>query len=116
MWLCFNDGFVSVVADKVDRDQLLVRARRRKDLVHALKGCSKLTTSKIIKTPPPADYLWRAFVSRHDFAEKVAAALEGIEYINFKGSVKDHDLHAMYMDFWSRHWRYQTTPAEPTTR
>ena len=53
MWLCFNDGFVSVVADKVDRDRLLVRARRRKDLVHALKGCSKLTTSKIIKTPPP---------------------------------------------------------------
>ena len=34
MWICFNDGFVSVVADKNDFDRLLIRARRKQDLLN----------------------------------------------------------------------------------
>jgi hypothetical protein len=33
--------------------------------------------------------------------------IEQIDYTNFKNSVKGHDLHNMYLDFWSRHRRYQ---------
>src|ERR1039457_5060556 len=37
MWICFNDGFVSVVSDKNNPDRLLVRARRKTGPVERLR-------------------------------------------------------------------------------
>lgn len=101
MWICFNDGFVSVVADKSNPASLLVRARRKQDLVNV---CGK--DMEVLKDAG-TDYRWRAFVDRKAFSALVAARIGKIDYTNFKNSVKDHDLHEMYMDFWSRHHRYQ---------
>src|ERR1017187_2450237 len=101
MWNCFNDGFVSVVADKNNPDRLLVRARRKQDL---LSVCGK--DVEVLKDAG-TDYRWRAFVDRNAFSALVAARFDKIDYTNFKNSVRDHDLHEMYMDFWSRHYRYQ---------
>jgi len=101
MWICFNNGFVSVVADKDNPARLLVRARRRRDLLNV---CGE--DAELIKDAG-TDYRWRTFVDRNAFSALVAARIGNIGYTNFKNSVKDHDLHEMYMDFWSRHYRYQ---------
>ena len=58
MWICFNDGFVSVVADKNNPDRLLVRARRKQDL---LTACGK--DVEVLKDAG-TDYRWRTFVDR----------------------------------------------------
>ena len=100
MWLCFNDGFLSVVVDKNNPARLMVRARRKKDLLNVFGDVEIIENAG-------SDYRWRTFVERKAFAALVATRIEAIKYTNFKGSVDDHDLHDLYMDFWSRHRRYQ---------
>jgi|SRR5450432_4578212 len=101
MWLCFNDGFLSAVADKNDPTRLMVRARRKKDLLNVFGE-----HVEILKDAG-SDYRWRTFVDRKAFAALVASRVEKINYPNFKNSVGDHDLHNLYLDFWTKHNRYQ---------
>ncbi len=101
MWLCFNDGFLSVVADRNDPNRLLVRARRRRDL---LDVCGNGV--EVLKDVG-SDYRWRTFVDRRAFSELVANRIDNIGYTNFKNSVKDTDLHEIYVQFWHLHYRYQ---------
>jgi hypothetical protein len=112
MWLCFNDGFLSAVADKNDQTRLMVRARRKKDLRNVFGDVEIIENAG-------TDYRWRTFVERKAFAALVATRIETINYTNFKNSVEDHDLHDLYMDFWSMHRRYQeqdVTKRSPSIR
>src|SRR6185369_8951253 len=111
MWICFNDGFVSAVADKNDPARLMVRARRKKDLMNVFGA-----NVKIIENAG-ADYRWRTFIERKAFAALVATRIENINYTNFKDSVAADDLHDLYMTFWGLHKRYQeqdVTTASPS--
>jgi len=101
MWLCFNDGFLSVVADKNNPASLLVRARRKQDLLNVCGDDVKVLENA------GTDYRWRTFVDRKTFTALVAARVERIGYTNFKNSVKNPDLHDVYMRFWNLHHRYQ---------
>lgn len=101
MWLCFNDGFLSVVSDRDDASRLMVRARRKKALTNILGDQVEVIENA------GSDYRWRAFVDRKRLMDIVAARIERIGYTNFKNSVKDPDLHDLYMDFWDLHQRYQ---------
>jgi hypothetical protein len=96
-----NDGFLSVVADKNNSDRLMVRARRRQDLLNIVGDAVE-----IIETAA-ADYQWRAFVSREEFKRIVSSRIDQIDYTNFKNSVEDEALHGMYSDIWSVHRSYQ---------
>ena len=62
------------------------------------------------------DYRWRTLVDRKALSALVAGRVEKVDYTNFKNSVKDHDLHEMYMEFWSRHHRYQEQEKEQADR
>lgn len=104
MWICDNEGFVSIVADRGNPDRLLVRARRKEDLEAVLK--SVLPTVEIF-SDKGADYKWRAFVDRKTVASIVANRILDIEYDNFKNSVKNDELHDLYAGFWEDHWKYQ---------
>lgn len=101
MWICFNDGFLSVVADKHDSTRLMVRARRKQDLLNAVGK-----EAEIVETPD-RDYGWRTFIARKDFKAIVGGRIDKIDYTNFKNSVENYDLHEMHLDFWARHRRYQ---------
>jgi hypothetical protein len=61
------------------------------------------------------DYRWRTLVDRKALSALVAGRVEKVDYTNFKNSVKDHELHDLYMDFWSRHHRYQETDKNRST-
>jgi hypothetical protein len=101
MWLCFHDGFLSAVGDKNDPARVMVRARRKKDLLNVFGE-----HAEIIKNAG-TDYRWRGFVDRRVFSALVAARMENINYSNFKNSVGDHELHDLYMDFWNLRHCYQ---------
>ena len=101
MWICLNDAFLSVVADKDNPERLLVRARRKSDLTSALGEDVEVIENAA------SDYRWRTFVDRSAVKELLERRIDTLSYTNFKNSVKSHDLHDTYMEFWHTHRRYQ---------
>jgi hypothetical protein len=100
MWLCFNDSFLSVVQDQ-NSDRLLVRARVRDHLTTVFGDGTEITET------PANDYRWRTWVSRARLAEVLLREVENLHYDNFKASVKDPELHNLYLEFWFLHKQYQ---------
>jgi hypothetical protein len=96
MWVMLNNAFVSIVADRDNRANLLCRARRSGDLERAFGDVAPIDE---IRTEA-ADYLFRVSLPREVVAEAMARQAEGIEYPNFKSSVADKPLHDAYMDVW----------------
>jgi hypothetical protein len=101
MWLCLNDGFISVVQDKNDANLLMVRARRKAHLKRLLGRKTR------IHETPQADYRWRALVGRKRMVGIITNRILSLDYTNFKDSVKDEDLHHMYLGWWFDHHRFQ---------
>ena len=54
MWICFNDGFVSVVKDKLNIDDLVIRSRR-KEILETLFPDREITTLTV------SDYKYRNY-------------------------------------------------------
>jgi hypothetical protein len=102
MWICFNDGFLSIVQVPRNPGMLRVRARKRSHLESFLRG----TPSRILQTPE-RDYRWRAIVKRSTIAELLKQYVLNMDYDSFKGSVRDVRLSAMYSTWWSDHRLYQ---------
>jgi hypothetical protein len=101
MWICFNNAFISIVADQRS-DGLMVRARKREHLVNLFGK-----RAKIIETPPPADYRWRTIATRKQVADLLVRQVDELSYVNFKHACVDRKLHDLYLGFWSDHYRYQ---------
>ena len=93
MWLCTNQGFLSIVADPADTKLLLVRARRKGDI-------ESLFPDADVRRTPGRDYLYRASIDRGIVPLVAAMALLKIDYGNFKNSVKDRNLHHAYAEVW----------------
>lgn len=102
MWMFFNDGFISIVADKAEPtgERLLVRSRARGHIEAVFKGASVFTV-------PQSDYAYRAWVHRSDVAAVVADRIENLSYTNFKNSIRDHDYHDAAMGVWGVMYDYQ---------
>lgn len=100
MWISFNDAFISCVEDRGNADQLVVRARRRDAL-------QRLFPDREVRVDGGADYRYRVFVSKSEFASVVVQRIMGINYWNFKGSVTSPDLYQLYESFWFLHRKYQ---------
>jgi hypothetical protein len=92
MWLILNDSFLSIVRDK--GGELLVRARRRGDIV------SVFPKARII-TRAGTDYQFRAVVKQADVETAMTQELRRIDYANFKDSVPDKGRHDIYLTIWS---------------
>lgn len=109
MWLCLNNSFLSIVAPKssdktAPAGTLLVRARRLGDIERIFPGYTAGTIDH-------RDYQFRAFIPREIVGAFIAAEITGIEYVNFKDSVKDHKLHDAYASFW--HVMARLQPVRP---
>lgn len=103
MWVCLSDAFLSIVCKECGADELLVRARRKGDI-------EKVFPSASVKRSPGTDYLFRAVVKRSEVAAAMVREVDAIQYNNFKGSVRNNNLHDAYSAFWGIHARLQPTP------
>jgi hypothetical protein len=92
MWLFTKHGLLSVVADRNNPANLLVRARQAHHITKNITDC-------LPKYTPNADYHWRVSVDRAEFARLVAKAISEISYPNFKNAADD-DLKGIYMKVW----------------
>lgn len=101
MWLCFNNAFVSAVADRNDPGRLMVRARRREHLANLFGDEADIVENA------GSDYKYRVFVDRSVLADIINKTLMNLKYDNFKNSVEDDTLHDLYADFWQLHYEIQ---------
>ena len=95
MWICLNDSFLSVV-DKGDptHTTLMVRARRAGDI-------ERVFPEATVSSAGGSDYAFRARLPRERVAARIAEAVRGIDYANFKATVTERRRHDVYMEIWS---------------
>jgi hypothetical protein len=105
MWIFLNNAFLSIVSDKDNSDNLLVRARYHGDIRRIFPR------AKVVITPE-ADYRYRARVPRTLVAEKIASQIAGIDYTNFKASVTDQSRQIVYLQVWRQMFIWQGVMVE----
>jgi hypothetical protein len=93
MWVFLSDSFLSIVADKGNADRLLVRGRHPDDIKNAFPDAQ-------VEEWAGTDYRFRTFLPREQVAKFLSDQARGIEYTNFKGSVKDEQRHHAYLNVW----------------
>lgn len=100
MWLFLRSSFLSIV-DKSDQPGcLLVRARVQGDIERVFPRIK-------VRAGVGTDYPFRADVPRPAVAAAVAAAVEAIDYGNFKAAVPERDRHDAYLGVWGVMHRLQ---------
>lgn len=93
MWVFLNNAMLSIVQDKDNPHFLMVRARLRGHIREVFPR------AEVIETPH-ADYRWRARIEREDVMNAMMAEVLGINYTNFKKSVRSNSLHSDYLRVW----------------
>lgn len=111
MWIYLNDAYLSIAdpratyagGDGPKGDKLLVRARFEGDIERVF---GEQVAPHVVRTPD-RDYAFRLLVDRQRVAEVIAAAVREIDYLNFKGSVREKWRHDAYLGCWSAMEREQ---------
>jgi hypothetical protein len=94
MWLFTSSGFVSIVQDRDNEVNLLVRARAKSHL-------QALFPRAVVTETQSADYRYRTTLNHKIVEQVVAEQVNAISYPNFKDSVVDPDYHGACLRVWS---------------
>lgn len=89
MWLFAKNGFFSIVKDKNNPDNLLVRARVKGDIEQYWPNAK-------VEMTEDADYLYRTSLPIGSVRERVGAIVGGIDYPNFKAAASDTRRRGIY--------------------
>lgn len=100
MWIFTSKSFISVVQKPGDTDLLTVRARIKGDIENVFPD-AKVEVNK------GTDYKYRAKVPRELVANALHDQVMGLNYSNFKNTVKEKKRLSAYMDVWSAMYRAQ---------
>lgn len=93
MWIFLEQAFLSIVADRENPENLLVRGRFPKDIERIFPGAEVTET-------PAADYRFRAFLPRAEVARVLGESVLAVSATNFKASIRDPWRHSVYGDVW----------------
>lgn len=107
MWIALNNGFVSITQPRPQQvpsklkliDPLQVRARKLEHLTALFPGAEVFENVG-------TDYQFRVFIERSRVATRIAQVIGGLNYNNFKNSVRDDELHDAYSSIWGTMMRY----------
>ena len=101
MWIFTNKGYISVVKHNHDTGYVMVRAREKQVLswLQEIAKAENLTV-KPIEYTPKADYQYRMMVHKLSFSCIMAKLIIGMEYTNFKDSIKNKDYGNLAMELW----------------
>jgi hypothetical protein len=101
MWIVTNESFLSIVQNRDNPDEFVVRARIDGDIEEFLgRDFTVLETSD-------SDYRFRAFVPKSVVKVKMMDQINSINYDNFKDSVKDFERKDWYTQIWTVMYRVQ---------
>ena len=94
MWIQFNNSFLSIVENRNNKLELLVRARIKGDIV-------KIFPEADVFEDDSADYKYRALIPKAKVAVRMMLKMTEINYDNFKNSVKDIERKSAYSNVWA---------------
>ena len=96
MWIVLNKTFISIVENRHNKNELLVRSRVKGDIEKIFPDAEVIVNND-------ADYLFRAFLPRGQVSEAIKKEVDMIDYDNFKDSVPKSDIKRLnsYMNVWS---------------
>ena len=93
MWIQFNNAFLSIVENRDNKLELLVRARVKGDI-------EKIFPEADVFEDDNADYKYRALISKAKVAARMMLKITVINYDNFKNSVKEVERKSAYNNVW----------------
>lgn len=96
MWVIMNKAYFSIVENKNNQKELLVRARVAGDIERVFPDAEVLKNTG-------ADYLYRASISKSVVSNTLKNEIENIDYGNFKNTVpwEDELRHDVYFNVWN---------------
>ena len=102
MWVVLNKSFLSIVKNRNNEKQLLVRARVNGDI-------EKVFETADVFQDANADYKYRAYIEKEIVAIAISKEIINIDYDNFKNSVSknDNERKNSYMNVWSALYKLQ---------
>ena len=103
MWIVLNKSFLSIVKNRNNDEELLVRSRVNGDIEKVFKDANVFEDLN-------ADYRYRSYIKRSEVAKTISEELLNINYDNFKNSVSKDDKNRLnaYMNVWSSLHKMQT--------
>ena len=103
MWIVLNKSFLSIVKNRNNNEELLVRSRVNGDIEKVFKDANVFEDLN-------ADYRYRSYIKRSEVAKTISEELLNINYDNFKNSVSKDDKNRLnaYMNVWSSLHKMQT--------
>ena len=81
MWIILNKSFLSIVENRNNNKELLVRSRVKGDI-------EKVFPNSNVFEDNNADYKYRSYLDREEVAYNISQELLNINYDNFKKSVQ----------------------------
>jgi len=99
MWVVLNDAFFSIVQNRDDKDQFVVRARFEGDIEKVFDVDAIVSEN--------SDYRFRAFLPKSVVKEMLNQEVDRIDYDNFKNSVDDDVRHDVYTGIWAVLFNFQ---------
>lgn len=99
-WIFLNDAFLSIVKSQEKTGHLLVRGRAPGDIETVFPNAK-------VQETRARDYRFRTTLPAREVAQAVGMRILGIDYPNFKGSVRGTDRHDAYLGVWGTMWRFQ---------
>ena len=102
MWIILNKSFLSIVKNRNNDEELLVRSRVSGDIEKVFQNANVFEDLN-------ADYRYRSYIRRSEVAKTISEELLNINYDNFKNSVSkdDKDRLNAYMNVWSSLYKMQ---------
>jgi hypothetical protein len=95
MWIQLNNAFLSIVENRGNKAELLVRARIKGDI-------EKIFPEENVCEDKNADYKYRVFIPKDKVADIILKKINEINYDNFKNSIpkQDHERYRSYSNVW----------------
>ena len=93
MWIQFNNAFLSIVENRDNKLELLVRARVKGDI-------EKIFPDADVFENNSADYKYGAVISKARVAAKMMFKMTDINYNNFKNSIIEIERKNAYNNVW----------------
>ena len=103
MWVFLNNSFLSIVENRNNKEELLVRSRVRGDI-------DKIFPDSNIFEMENSDYKYRSYIKKIEVSEKIREIITNINYDNFKNSISksEDQRHSSYLNVWNEMRKLQS--------
>lgn len=103
MWIFLNNSFLSIVENRNNKDELLVRSRIKGDI-------DKIFPDTNVFELENSDYKYRSYIQKSQVSEKIKDIIQNINYDNFKNSISKNEdkRHSSYINVWNEMRKLQS--------